>query len=107
MNCDWEVAYLDDQKLVLRHLRGKRLSPMIVFDYAEMDGWLDGDVICVDGTLHPARQTQKSMGMPLGEDDYILTNQRTGTKAHVRKNDFDVENAWKWLDELKQQGKVK
>jgi hypothetical protein len=47
------------------------------------------------------------MEMPLSEDDYILTNQRTGTKANIRKNDFEIEAAWKWLRELQTAGKVK
>jgi hypothetical protein len=36
-----------------------------------------------------------------------MTNQRTGTKANIRKNHFEIEDAWKWLRELQTAGKVK
>jgi hypothetical protein len=65
MNCDWEIGYLDDEKLVLRHLRTGRLSPMIVFDSAEMHGWKVGDVICVEGAQHGHRVVQQQMGKGL------------------------------------------
>jgi hypothetical protein len=63
MGCDWEAAYLDDEKLVLRQVRDKLLAPM--------------------------------------------TKQRTGTKANIRKNHFEIEDAWIWLRESQTAGKVK
>lgn len=103
----WEIVYIDDEKLVLRLMSGhRRCSPMIVYDSAEMFGWRKGDRIDVAGALHPEREVQKEMGEPLGEHDYILTNETTGTRAKIRKNDYEVENAWKWLEELKREKKV-
>jgi hypothetical protein len=80
---------------------------MIVFDSAQMYGWRVGELLGVDGVLHPARLMQKAVGMSLSEDDYVLMNQRTGTKANIRKNDFKVEDAWKWLEGLQAEGKIK
>ena len=93
MGYDWKVAYWDDEKLVLRQVRDKRLAPMIVFEFAHMHGWKVGDSIDTTGEPHPHREMQKKMEMPLIEDDYILTNQRTGVKANTRKNDFEIEDA--------------
>jgi len=107
MTYDWEVAYVDDEKLVLRHARDKHFAPMIVCDSAQMYGWKVGDPIRVDGALHPRRELQKQMGLPLSEDDYILHNQHTETRANIRKNDFEHEDAWEWLKELQDEGKVK
>jgi hypothetical protein len=105
MNYEWEIAYinLDDLQLVLRLASGsRRLTPMHIFDTGEMQGWQVGDRIAVNvGAMSPMRAAEKKMGQPLSEEDYTLTNQRTGQKAIIRKNDYEVEDAWKWLEELR------
>ena len=97
------------RKIFVRRLTHgtRRLIPMIVFDSAELVGWQVGDLISTAGEIHPHREMQQKMGLPMSEDDYILTNERTGTTANVRKNDFEVEDAHGWLAQLVRDGKVK
>ena len=108
MDYEWEIAYidLDALQLVLRLTHGsKRLIPMIIFDTGQMYGWKLGDRIDVTMTgMSPHREMQKTMGLPMSEEDYVLTNQRTGGRAVIRKNDYECENAWTWLKELQSKG---
>jgi hypothetical protein len=108
MKFEWEIAYIDlnELQLVLRSPKG-RCSPMIPFDTAEFHDWQVGDKIAVDhGDISNARQRQKTMGVSLSEDNYLLYNERKGGKAVVRKNDYEVENAFDWLKTLVTDGKV-
>lgn len=110
MNFEWEIAYidLDALQLVLRLTHGsKRTIPMIIFDTGHMHDWRVGDRIDANpGSMSPYREIQKTMGMRMSEEDYILTNQRTGGKAVIRKNDYECEDAHAWLAELEDRGLV-
>jgi hypothetical protein len=111
MNFEWEIDYinLDDLQLVLRLTYGsKHTIPMIIFDTGQLQGWKVGDRIDANpGAMNPVRDMQKQMGMRMSEEDYILTNQRTGSQAVIRKNDYECEDAHAWLAELKKKGLVK
>jgi hypothetical protein len=111
MNFEWEIDYLnlDDLQLVLRLTYGsKRTIPMIIFDTGQMQSWKVGDRIDSNpGPMSKHREIQKQMGVTMSEEDYILTNQRTGGQAVIRKNDYECEDAHAWLAELKKKGLVK
>jgi hypothetical protein len=111
MNFEREIHYinLDDLQLVLRLTHGsKHTIPMIIFDTGQMQGWRVGDRIDSNpGAMSMHREIQKKMGMKMSEEDYILTNQRTGGQAVIRKNDYECEDAHAWLAELKKKGLAK
>jgi hypothetical protein len=110
MDFEWEIAYinLDELQLVLRLRYGsKHTIPMIIFDTGQMHDWRVGDPVDADpGPMSPYRQIQKDMGKRMSEEDYILTNQRTGGTAVIRKNDYECEDAFAWMNELKAKGLV-
>jgi len=110
MDYEWEIVYinLDDLQLVLRLSCGtRRLIPMVIFDTAHFHDWKLGDHIAVDGgDMSGNRDVQKQLGMSVSEDDYTLFNKRTRGKAIVRKNDYECENAFAWLKELKDKGLI-
>lgn len=111
MKFEWEIDYidLDALQLVLRLDHGsKHAIPMIIFDRGQMESWRVGDKIGVDpGAMSRGREIQKAIGMKMSEEDYTLTNQRTGGKAVIRKNDYEHEDAHAWLAELRKSGLVK
>jgi hypothetical protein len=81
--------------------------PVFIFDREQMETWEIGDRIDMNpGAMSRAREIEKSMGMRISEEDYTLTNQRTGGTAVSRKNDYEYENAHAWLKELEDQGLV-
>lgn len=107
MKYEWEIVYLDDEKLALRINHGtRRLIPMIIFDSADMFEWKKGDLIAIESKPDGHREIEKATGISLSEDDYILHNQRTQGKATIRKNDYEHEDAWKWLRELQERNVV-
>jgi hypothetical protein len=80
---------------------------MIIFDTGQMHDWKVGDGIDADlGAMNPFRQMQKNHGIPMDEEDYILTNERTGGTAVIRKNDYECEDAHAWLKDLHTKGLV-
>lgn len=107
---DWEVVYidLDALQLVLRHRVGDgRLMPMIIFDTADYHNWKVGDRVDVNpGPMSPVREIQKQMGMTMSEEDYTIKNLRTGASVQIRKNDYEVENAFDWLHQLIRDRKI-
>jgi hypothetical protein len=110
MNYEWEIVYinLDADQLVLKLTYGSRhCIAMHIFDRAYLHDWKVGDLIAVDpGDLSMGREIQKQMGMRMSEDDYTLYNQRTGGKAPIRKNDWEVEPTTVWVSELIAKGLV-
>jgi hypothetical protein len=110
MNYEWEIVYIDPDadQLVLKLMHGtRRCIAMHVFDRAYLHDWKKGDLIAIDhGDLSMDREIQKTMGMPMSEDDYTMYNQRTGGKAVSRKNDWEVEKTSVWLKELVAKGLV-
>jgi hypothetical protein len=110
MDYEWEIAYidLDADQLVLKLTHGtRRCMAMHIFDRAQMHDWRKGDLVYSDlGAMNPSREVQQSAGVPMNEEDYTLTNKRTGGKALSRKNDWEVEKASDWLKELITKGLV-
>lgn len=108
---EWEIEYmnLDTCQMVLRLNHGtRRQIPIPIFDTGELFGWEVGDLVAMEGAPRPHREIEKTMGLPLSEDDYTLTNQRTGKTATVRFNDYEVEgdSAWDWLKDLRSRGVI-
>jgi hypothetical protein len=106
---EWEIEYMDMDacQMVLRLNYGtRRRIPIPIFDTGELFGWEVGDMVAMEGAPQPHREVEKAMGLPLSEDDYTLTNQRTGKTATVRFNDYEVEGdkAWDWLKDLESRG---
>jgi hypothetical protein len=100
---EWEIEYvdLDACQMVLRLDHGaRRRIPIQIFDTGELFGWELGDLIAMEGAPCPHREMEKAMGTPLSEDNYTLTNQKTGKTATVRFNDYEVDDAWAWLKDL-------
>jgi hypothetical protein len=58
------------------------------------------------GPMNPIRDVQKKFGVRMSEEDYTLTNERTGGTAVIRKNDYECEDAFAWLKELQEKGLV-
>jgi hypothetical protein len=110
MKFKWQIAYidLDALQLVLRLRFGsKHTIPMIIFDTGQIHDWKVGDCVDVNpGPMSPIRQLQKNHGVPMDEEDYILTNERTGGTAMIRKNDYECEDAQAWLKDLHRRGLV-
>jgi len=50
-----------------------------------------GHVAIDPGPMSRSREIEKSMGIPLSEEDYTLFNKRTGGKAISRKNDWEIK----------------
>src|SRR5262249_11056132 len=99
---------LDALRLVLRLTYGSKHNiPVIIFDRGQMETWQIGDRIDMNpGAMSRAREIEKAMGMRMSEEDYTLTNQRTGGTAVSRKNDYEYENAHAWLKELEDRGLI-
>ncbi|MGO8986283.1 MAG: hypothetical protein ACLQFM_15985 [Terriglobales bacterium] len=110
MHFHWELVYfdLDALQMVLKLTHGtRRCLAMHVFDTAHLHDWKVGDLIAIDpGNLSREREIEKQMGVQMSEDDYTLYNQRTGGKAPIRKNDWEVEGTTVWLNELIAKGLV-
>jgi len=110
MEFHWELVYfdLDALQMVLKLRHGtRRCLARHIFDTAHLDDWKVGDLIAIDPErLSMEREIEKQMGMPMSEDDYTLYNQRTGGKAPIRKNEWEVEGTTGWLNELIAKGLV-
>lgn len=109
---EWKIEHMDMDAcmMALRLNHGtRRRIPIPIFDTGELFGWDVGDLVAIEGAPRPHREMEKAMGLPLSEDDYTLTIQRTGKSATVRFNDYEVEgdSAWEWLKDLEKRGILK
>ena len=96
MDYEWEIVRIDldalECELRLLSPINPRTIRMFVFDTAHYHDWKIGDHVAIDpGPMSRSREIEKSMGIPLSEEDYTLFNKRTGGKAISRKNDWEIK----------------